>query len=300
MATQGQLEATYDYMDDLFRLSVGENADITGAMYGGDFSKTLEQAQNDKHEYILRNIHFTPGMKVLDIGCGWGPLLKAIKQRGGNGIGLTLSAKQAAACRRSGYEVYLRDWKTIDVTTFGPFGGIACVGALEHFCSEEEYLAGQQDQIYAGFFRSCHDLMLPAGRLFLQTMLWGKRAPAHRYISLDARKGSDEYIVAVLKKFYPGSWLPETEEQIVRTAEPHFKLVTMNNGREDYIETMTQWSKRLATFSIRKLAAMLRLWRYMKVDADFCFKLESIRGSYNQECLKRGVIDHQRMVFERC
>ena len=71
MATQTEIADTYDYMDEIFRLSLGESADITGAMYNGDFSLTLEQAQKQKHEYILNGINFKPGDKVLDIGCGW-------------------------------------------------------------------------------------------------------------------------------------------------------------------------------------------------------------------------------------
>ena len=51
MATQTEIADTYDYMDEIFRLSLGESADITGAMYNGDFSLTLEQAQKQKHEY---------------------------------------------------------------------------------------------------------------------------------------------------------------------------------------------------------------------------------------------------------
>src|SRR5215472_11703502 len=139
MANQQDIEETYDYMDELFRLTIGEN---------GDFSKSLAQAQNDKHDYILDAIHFKPGSRVLDIGCGWGPMLKAVQERGGHAVGLTLSRKQVEACKRSGLEAHLQDWKDITVETFGTFDGLISVGAFEHFSSKEEYLAGKQDQIY--------------------------------------------------------------------------------------------------------------------------------------------------------
>ena len=58
MATQQDIEATYDYMDEIFRLTFGDHGDITCALYNGDFSKTLEQAQHDKHDYILQSLHF--------------------------------------------------------------------------------------------------------------------------------------------------------------------------------------------------------------------------------------------------
>jgi cyclopropane-fatty-acyl-phospholipid synthase len=54
MATQQDIEATYDYMDEIFRLSFGDHGDITCTLYNGDFSKTLEQAQDDKLERAER------------------------------------------------------------------------------------------------------------------------------------------------------------------------------------------------------------------------------------------------------
>src|SRR5947209_20050786 len=111
MANQQEIEETYNFMDEIFRLSFGEHADLTCAMYNGDFSKTLAQAQRDKHDYILNSIRFKARARVLDIGCGFGPILNVVKERGGHGIGLTLSRKQAEACRRSGLEVYVKDWK---------------------------------------------------------------------------------------------------------------------------------------------------------------------------------------------
>jgi cyclopropane-fatty-acyl-phospholipid synthase len=308
MAAQQEIEETYDYMDEIIRLSLGENAEVTCAMYNGDFSKTLEQAQKDKHDYILNALHFKAGSRVLDIGCGWGPLLKTIKERGGQGIGLPLSPKQAETCKRSGLEVYLKDWKDVSVDTFGTFDGIASVGAFEHFCSAEEYLAGKQDQIYDHFFFLCHELLPAGGRLYLQTMLWGKNAPAYSKFSLQAEKGSNEYIVAVVEKFYPGSWLPSSEEQILRTAEPYFDFISDNNGRLDYIETMEQWSKAWnftfanfihPTFSLAKVLAVSKLLPRYLTDKQFHYKMEFLQDKYHQECFKREIMDHQRMVFQK-
>jgi cyclopropane-fatty-acyl-phospholipid synthase len=74
MATQQEMEATYNYMDEIFRLSPGETGDLTCAMYNGDFSRTLAQAQRDKHAYVLDALHVYTGFRMLDIGCGWGPI----------------------------------------------------------------------------------------------------------------------------------------------------------------------------------------------------------------------------------
>jgi len=75
MADRSDLEFTYSLIDRLFRLSLGELADFSGAKYDGDFSLSLEEAQRRKHDYVAEQIGIGPGRRVLDLGCGWGPLL---------------------------------------------------------------------------------------------------------------------------------------------------------------------------------------------------------------------------------
>src|SRR3954454_22589590 len=104
MADRKDLEFTYSLIDRIFRLSLGELADFSGAKYDGDFTLTLEQAQRQKHEYVAEQIGIDDGRRVLDLGCGWGPLLNYIRSRGATGVGVTLSSAQAEACRRNGLD----------------------------------------------------------------------------------------------------------------------------------------------------------------------------------------------------
>src|SRR4051812_22887966 len=75
VADRTDLEFTYSLIDRIFRLSLGELADFSGAKYDGDFSMSLEQAQRRKHDYVAEQIGIGPGRRMLDLGCGWGPLL---------------------------------------------------------------------------------------------------------------------------------------------------------------------------------------------------------------------------------
>ena len=75
MADRDDLDFTYSLIDRIFRLSLGELADFSGAKYYGDLSLTLEQAQRRKHEYVAEQIGIGPGRRVLDLGCGWAELL---------------------------------------------------------------------------------------------------------------------------------------------------------------------------------------------------------------------------------
>src|SRR5947209_16779300 len=127
MADRADLEFTYSLIDRVFRLSLGELADFSGAKYDGDFSLSLEEAQRRKHEYVAEQIGIGPGRRVLDLACGWGPLLNFIRKRGATGIGATLSSKQVAACRRHGLDVHLHTARDVPPAILCPLAAAACL-----------------------------------------------------------------------------------------------------------------------------------------------------------------------------
>ena len=174
MADRSDIEFTYSLTDRIFRLSLGELADFSGAKYDGDFSLSLEQAQRRKHEYVAEQIGIGPGRRLLDLGCGWGPLLDYARGAVGRGVGVTLSSAQLAACRRHGLEVYLEDAREVDRERFGTFDAVASLGAFEHFCSPEDYHAGRQEEIYRDLFARVASVLPPGGRFYLQTMVFGR------------------------------------------------------------------------------------------------------------------------------
>ena len=73
MADKRDIDFTYTTLDKIFRLSIGETADFSGAMYNGDFSMTLEQAQRRKHDFMADQLSIHNGTRVLEMGSGWGP-----------------------------------------------------------------------------------------------------------------------------------------------------------------------------------------------------------------------------------
>jgi cyclopropane-fatty-acyl-phospholipid synthase len=298
MADRDDLEFTYSLIDRIFRLSLGELADFSGAKYDGDFSLSLEEAQRRKHEYVAEQIGIGPGRRVLDLGCGWGPLLDFARGRGGTGVGVTLSSAQAAACRRHGLDVHLRDARQVTRDTFGPFDAVASLGAFEHFCSPEEYRAGRQEEIYRGLFGRIASLLPDQGRLFLQTMVFGRNMIPPDSIDIDAPRDSDAWYLALMGRQFPGSFLPFGQEQIIDSAGPHFRLVASTSGRLDYIETIRQWRKRFAAPSVRKTLFKLRLLPRWLTSADF--RLAFTSGvSANSVCFERELLDHYRLVFEK-
>jgi cyclopropane-fatty-acyl-phospholipid synthase len=298
MADRDDLEFTYSLIDRVFRLSLGELADFSGAKYDGNFSLSLEDAQRRKHEYVAEQIGIGPGRRVLDLGCGWGPLLDFVRRRGGTGVGVTLSSAQAAACRRHGLDVRLHDAREVTRESLGPFDAVASLGAFEHFCSPAEHRAGRQEEIYRELLARIARLLPVGGRLYLQTMVFGRNMIPLERIDIHAPPDSDARYLALMARQFPGSFLPYGEEQIIRAASPHFLLVSSSSGRLDYIETIRQWRRRFAAPSVKKTLLKLQLLPRWLTSADF--RLAFTSGvSANSICFERELLDHYRLVFQK-
>jgi cyclopropane-fatty-acyl-phospholipid synthase len=297
VANRKDLEFTYSLIDRIFRLSLGELADFSGAKYDGDFSMSLEEAQRRKHEFVAERIGIGPGRRVLDLGCGWGPLLGFVRERGGVGVGVTLSSAQVESCRRHGLDVHLIDVREVGRDTFGRFDAVGSLGAFEHFCSPEEYHAGRQEGIYRDVFARVASVLGSGGRVYVQTMVFGRNMIPIDAVSIEAPRESDAWYLALMQHQFPGSFLPFGSEQVIRAAEPYLSLVESSSGRLDYIETIKQWRARFANRSLQKSLLKARLVpRYLTSRA---FRLAFTSGvSANSVCFERELLDHFRLVFE--
>jgi cyclopropane-fatty-acyl-phospholipid synthase len=298
LADRDDIDFTYSLTDRVFRLSLGELADFSGAKYDGDFSLSLQEAQRRKHEYVAEQISIEPGRRVLDLGCGWGPLLNFVRSRGATGVGVTLSRAQLAACRRHGLDVRLYDARELSRERFGEFDAVASLGAFEHFCSPDEYRAGRQPEIYRELFSRVAEVLPASGRFYLQTMVFGRNMIPLDEVDIRAPRDSDAWYLALMGRQFPGSWLPRSREEVVRAAAPNFDLVSESNGRLDYIETIRQWGKRTGARSLRKTLLKLQLVPRWLVSSDF--RLAFTSGvSANKVCFERELIDHYRLVFQK-
>ena len=117
-------------------------------------------------------------------------------------------------------------------------------------------------------------------------------------IDIHAPRGSDAWCLALMGRQFPGSFVPYGEEQVIRSAEPHFRLVSSTSGRLDYIETIRQWRKRFAAPSLNKTLLKMQLFPRWLTSADF--RLAFTSGvSANSLCFERELLDHYRLVFEK-
>jgi cyclopropane-fatty-acyl-phospholipid synthase len=236
-------------------------------------------------------------------------MLKAIRDSAGEGIGLTLSPKQAEACRHHGLNVILRDWKELQPGELGKFEVVISIGSFEHFCSVEEYFEGKRDEIYDYFFRTCHDLLVDDGRLYLQTMTWGKHLPwgdreptaeDNKRCSLQAPYKSDERILASVRMFFPGSWVPRDLNHIAGIAEPYFDLLAASDGRLDYVQTLTEWEKAWYAPKREKIIPRTKIWlKRLFSGRAYRAKMGCLRENDIREVFIRDLFGHQRIFFQK-
>lgn len=311
MATQTNIEDHYDTVGPLHALRMksvqGDYPDYTCAFFDGDYSKSYVQAQYDKHAWVFENLRLgsdLQGKRVLDIGCGWGPILNAVRERGGHATGLTLSPGQIDYCQEHGLDARLRDYKELGKNELTGFDGIVSIGAFEHFCSVEEMLAGKQEEVYRRFFEICAARLPKGGRLYLQTMTWGLQVPDYSKLSLDADPDSTEAILARMAYMYPGSWLPNGLQQLIACADQYFNFVDSSNGRLDYLETLRRWSQ--ATQNLWKPSVLPQTLRYgvpliyrAMTNRATRIQLESIRRADQSTAFAREIMSHERAFFAK-
>lgn len=312
MAERQHISAHYDVLGPIHAIRLlneqGGYPDYTNAFWNGDYNKTLDQAQHDKHDWIFAGLGLPKdlnGYRILDIGCGWGPILNAVRERGGHAVGLTLSEHQHQHCIEGGLEAYLKDYKTLTPDDFGQFDAVISIGAIEHFCSIGERINGHQEKVYEEFFRICAEHLKPSRKLFLQTMTWNDKPPNYHDLSLDAPPDSPEAIVARMEYLYPDSWPPSGLNQLTACARQFFNLESANDGRLDYIETLKRWSDSTRNlypwndFGLsRKSSPFFAqiLWGLVR-SKSARIQLQSVWKGDQCECFKRGIMGHQRMFF---
>lgn len=147
----------YDVSNRFYELVLGESMTYTCAVYP-TLESTLEEAQFTKYDLIAKKLDLQPGQRLLDIGCGWGGMVRhAAKHYGVKVLGVTLSREQAdwaqAEIKRQGLdhlaEVRFLDYRDV---TEGEFDAISSIGLTEHIGVKQydEYFGFLQAKLKVG------------------------------------------------------------------------------------------------------------------------------------------------------
>ena len=221
----------YDLSNDFYRIVLGPAMTYSCAVWSST-EGDLEDAQAAKHELICRKLDLRPGMRLLDVGCGWGSMLiHAAKYHGVDAVGVTISERQAALGRERIEEAGVSDRVTIRLQDYrdiddGPYDAISSIGMFEHVGAAK----------LAEYFDGMHRLLRPAGR-FLNHGI--SRPPGDR--SRFRRRGFIERYV------FPDGELHEIGSVVSAIQRAGFEVRNVESLREHYALTLRSWVHNLET-----------------------------------------------------
>jgi len=220
-------------------------------------AKTLDEAQEDKLDMVCRKLELKPGMRILDIGCGWGGMAEfAAKNYGIEVLGITISREQVVLaqkrCEGLPIEIRLQDYRSLDET----FDRVLSLGMFEH--------VGYKN--YRTFMTKVCSLLKEDGLFLLHTIG-----------SNTSQKTNDTWIG---KYIFPNSMLPSAK-QISTAIEGIFVLEDWHNFGADYDKTLMHWFENFKT-SWNSLKQdyderFFRMWKYYLLSC-----AGSFRARYNQ------------------
>jgi cyclopropane-fatty-acyl-phospholipid synthase len=280
-ASAGAIRHHYDVGNEFYALWLDPTLTYSCALWERA-DDTLQTAQERKLDHLARASGAHGARHVIDIGCGWGGMLRRLVERHevGRAVGLTLSAAQHELVSQLAHErceARLENWAEHEPTA--PYDAIVSIGAFEHF-AEPGLPREQRVAEYRRFFDRCHDWLVDGGRLALQTNVKGDN------VRLDRRTTRELLFIA--RHIFPESELPWLSE-IVQASERRLRVVSVRNDPDHYVRTCKAWRERL--MRNRRAASELVGAR---VVADYERYLRS-----SVEAFERRHLGLARIVFER-
>lgn len=269
----------YDVSNAFYEMVLGPSMTYSCAVFETPHDD-LAAAQANKYELVSRKLGLRPGMRLLDVGCGWGAMaVHAATNHGAHVVGVTLSNQQYDwATKRVAelglgdrIEIRLQDYRQI---TDGPFDAISSIGMFEH--------VGRRRM--AEYFRRLFDLLGPGGRLLNhaigrpgyeetptirgRTEAWGRRmavAAGLRGPSRIASPFMDRYV-------FPDGELHEVGTVVSMVQNTGFDVRHVETLREHYALTLRRWVANLEAnwdAAVREVGVgRARVWRlYMAASA---------------------------------
>ncbi len=262
-------EVHYDLGNDFFEKMLGPSMNYSCGYWRE--ADTLDAAQYAKMELICRKLQLQPGERLLDIGCGWGGLVRyAAEKYGAECVGVTISQEQAdyATAHTAGLPVRIlrADYRDEAVSRLGPFDKVVSVGMFEH--------VGQRN--YREYMRLARRRLKEDG-LFLLHTIGNDHSPTDAWLN--------RYI-------FPNGILPSTVD-LTRAANGLFIQEDWHNFRADYDKTIMAWyrnyEQHAASPGVTLPERFRRMWRYYLQTMAGAFRARSRNQLWQVVYSVRGV-----------
>ena len=217
----------YDVSNRFYELVLGPSMTYTCAVYR-DASDSLEEAQREKYDLVCRKLDLRPGQRLLDVGCGWGSMVRhAAQEYGVKALGVTLSLQQAewakGAIDRDGLgdlaEVRHLDYR--DVMESG-FDAVSSIGLTEHIGVRH----------YPAYFATLRDRLRPEGRVLNHCIT----RPHNR--AQETGPFIDRYV-------FPDGELTGSGRIITAVQDAGLEVQHEENLRKHYALTLAGWCRNL-------------------------------------------------------
>ncbi|MGW4871224.1 class I SAM-dependent methyltransferase [Streptomyces chartreusis] len=247
----------YDVGNDFYEIVLGPSM-VYSCAYWPAPDSTLETAQRDKLDLVCRKLGLKPGMRLLDVGCGWGSMaMHAAREYGVSVVGITLSQEQAAYARKRVADEGLTDRVEIRVQDYrdvgdGPYDAISSIGMAEHVGAER----------YLEYADVLHRLLKPGGRLLNHQIA---RRPQRDESSYEVDDFIDAYV-------FPDGELQPVGVTVAQLERAGFEVRDVESIREHYALTLRRWVANLEADWARAVRltgfGRARVWRlYMAASA---------------------------------
>jgi cyclopropane-fatty-acyl-phospholipid synthase len=253
------IQAHYDISNEFFGLFQDPTRTYSSAFFQRE-DMTLEEAQIAKIDLALGKLDLKPGMTLLDVGCGWGSVMKrAVEKHDVNVVGLTLSKNQRSFGQElldpidttRSRKVQLRGWEEFDE----PVDRIVSIEAFEAFPKTR----------YKAFFEMCSRIMPDDGRMVLQTIMGHplKRWPE---MGIPITMTDLKFMRFIAKEIFPGGSVPCDEDVINYSRDAGFSVDEKQLLSPDYVRTLDTWAEALQAHRDQAIAVTSEevYDRYMK------------------------------------
>jgi cyclopropane fatty-acyl-phospholipid synthase-like methyltransferase len=201
---------------------------------------SLEEGIERQLNYLLDQVGCNrPGFRLLEIGCGYGHLLRLAKERGARAVGVNISPEQVSYANDNGLQVFCCSYRDLlnAADWHGQFDGVIANGSLEHWVQPEDVQAGRMDPIYHESFDIAHKMLDPvaAEARYVTTAIHVMREVKPEYLLTPwyrQPRGSDRRHFSLLHHWM-GGYYP-VDGQLQQCAKPFFSLEAEVDGTLGY------------------------------------------------------------------